>query len=690
MRAPLSVSHCLLASILLLASPSAKADFSDYCSAFFDELEETFETEVVRTFSEEGVDETLNAVTYLYDGKIAAYEIDAATAADLPGADAFTVDEGKWLALCVDGPWEPPAFKLTNNAALALARPVWRRDGQTQLVSGVTTFLHSVSGAGLLLRDASVDLDSVPSSDPSALMVLKNTAGLYPIEGLEITGSTPADFTVVRQWKTATAAPFRGTLTLDSLRWETVEAASALYRATCPSEGDTDADCAETTESLLAFTLSNATLIGTGSETQQSPLVSVVGDLLVSGSTLRDLSFVDPALEATGTIALNQGTALVNLTGSDQEAPAVKAGEEFQASTTLFSGLAGWQSLARADQQVRLEQSYVCGATASDSLLEAGTDESAEAEIVTTAVVQSRFFEGLVTARSASVLNARLANLTLLGVQTPFDSAPKVDLVHAPHGSGNTAEIRSLLSADSAFAASDVTPTAEDVLVWSTDSERDCQDAELLDGCAELAQPPEFTGQETLLGDSGFQACIDEAALLLAELMQAESRADRGESDPEGIDSLEEQTQSLARFLPALLPGQDDLLGTGGAWNESGAWNTACACEAGCDIGAYSGPDAGTCSLSFLAPFVPTTEDTGDSGTPADGTDGTDGTDGASSADSAAPNGASPGTEDPAPFGIGRGCRYGSAGALLLLPLVLAVRRRSSQQAHRAGPSATR
>lgn len=687
MRARPLVSPRLVAAALLLASPDASADFSDYCTAFFDDLEASFSTDVVRTFSDEGIDATLASVEYVPDGKIAGYELDAAAAAATPGSIPFTVAGGSRLALCVDGAWQPPATELSPGSALALARPVWGSDAQTKEAGGVTAFLSSVGGVGLVIQDARVALDTLASTEAASLMVLQNSDGLNAVTGLEVTGTTSSDFTLVRQWETDSAPTFGGTFTLTDLRWEEAQAGAAIYRAVCGAYAASNDGCSEVASSDLTLTLAGATVIGTASEAQQGPLVSVAGDLVVSGSTLRDLDFTDPALEATGAVTLDKGTALLGLGSAEQAVPAVKAGGDLQANTALFSDLSGWKSIARADQRLRVEQSYVCGVSDTDHLVEAGTFAAAEAEVVTTAVLQSRFYESLVSASTASNLTAKLANLTLLGVQTPFESAPSVDLLDANSGS---IEIRSLLSADSVFQTWN-DHTAADVWLWSSDPGQDCRDARIIAGCTELDEAPAFTGSESLLSDSGVQACRDGNALLLADLMQAESRADQGEEDPESVATLEEQIQALAGQLPALLPGQTDLIGTAGAWNGEREWKTACVGAEGGDIGAYSGPDAATCSLSFLAPFVPSTEDTGDSGAGGDGgTDGTDATDGSASADSAPPDAADPLDNDAVPFGLGSGCRYGSAGALAVMPLLLALRRRRGRHAHRATPPAAR
>ena len=399
-------------------------------------------------------------------------------------------------------------------------------------------------------------------------MVLKNSDGLHAVTGLEVTGTASSDFTLVRQWETDPEPTFGGTSTLTDLRWEEAQAGAAIYRAVCGAYAASNDGCADVGASDLTLTLAGATVIGTASEDQQGPLVFVAGDLVVSGSTLRDLDFTDPALEATGAVTLDQGTAL-GLGSAEQAVPAVKAGGDLQASTALFSDLSGWKSIARADQRLRVEQSYVCGVSDTDHLVEAGTFAAAEAEVVTTAVLQSRFYESLVSASTASTLTAKLANLTLLGVQTPFE-LPSVDLFDAESGS---IEIRSLLSADSVFETGPTPPPQTSGSGAPTQSETVRARGSSPAAPSSTRHPPSPAARACCRTTaSGLQGRQRPAAG--GPVAGREPRRPGG-GRPRGA-TLEEQIQALAGRLPALLPGQTDLIGTAGAWNGAREWKTAC------------------------------------------------------------------------------------------------------------------
>lgn len=671
----------LLPTTILLASGPAAADHSEYCTDFFDEIAARYAATYTLRYDNTGVDSSFaSAGPLLTAGEegFVAMEIDPDAAATQPGTDPWTIGNGQALAVCVDGPWEPPAILMGSGAAVALAMPEWNRTDQATEIDGIQTFVYADRSAGVILHDAKLSESAVPLLEPSALLVLSDGAGTHEIRQLEIEGSITGPFSAVRQWLGAYATQFGGRVVLSGLDWEEVQDRSSLFRATCASDGDVEAPCPQETESDLDLTVENSTFVGVESITQAASFVHVVGDLTVSRTTLQDLSFLDPVLEATGNLRLDRGTSLINLLGPDGGVPALKAWGSFGANTTLMTDVDGWRSIAKANADLRIAQSYVCGISGTNQLLEAFTTQPARAEIVTTALVESRFFNGLVDASSAESLTSLLANLTLLDVQTPFDSSPEINLVKPPDAESNVLQVRNVLASESWFVAGPfLTADSERVALWNTSAEQNCSASGLASGCTELAAAPRFVGGDLWSSEGGGHSCAEEAADALAALLQAESREDQGEDRPDGVASLSDQTSALEERLPILLEGQDDLLGGGTSWSVAAEGFADCTALEGADIGAHNGTHSESCTLSFLAPASLDPSDTADT---ADGN-----ADGSSGADSGNPDNKA-GDDDGVPssarfVGLGRGCRYGGAGALMLLPFAFASIRRQHRRA---------
>ena len=610
--------------------------------------------------------------------------------AELRLPDAVSVEHP--VAICSIDPFYPPPIVVRSTATetgmLAMANAIWDDPEQSTEEQGRNSFILS-GGKGLILQDVSFVSGAIDGSLPHDLMRLRDSSGETIIQRLTITGQTE-NLTIVRHESLDTTEEFRGTYRLEDLDWSGIANGSSLFSAACvASDGSGDEqECSTSTVANSNVQISHATISNDpGSASGLPALVDVKGEATLSHVTFQDLGFGDNvAIEASGALKLDLGTALTNLEGTGEHPLLKSRGSDLHVDQTVIAHVFGWSSLLKAPHNhwVQLRESYVCEITETDALVETFYNGNAKVEVISTALVGSRFRKALVTTEASS-LDLFLANLLLLNVQNPNESGNdyRLDLVRAPAIAPDSADVRpqlfNLLVSDSLFFRGDVdfgtAAEIEAVRIWHREGTESCSVSGVDTGdCETLDQAPEFTADDTLSHSEPPTCGIPIEALVdgMRVEVNIDSALDAGaEPDPDDLEGRRRMRETYKLQLPMLYADQLELVDAGATWeSDDGTCRSNNEAEEPADIGAYGG----TCSLSFLAPYERSSSgDTGhgsdtasDTGTPtADDSDSDDNPDA----------GATPSTVR---FGLGAGCRYSAAALLLPLGFLARRRRRST------------
>ena len=651
----------LAVTALLAPAPASASEPSAVCDAFFTNVESTFEgaNRVFRVLN--SLDDVMSCLdgdvlvclNDAGDGALALEARDYLAVELSSGADLDRLDEhweinGKRLAVCSQSPWHPPGIDVKTQfgtAGVALFNAAW--DADSTPVPGTHTFMES-RGTGVLMESSSLDLTGrAAPADGVVRSLLRqhstDTSGnlISPqvwVDGLQVLGEADQGAVLVRhtgQSDSGADCTVNGTVTLSGVSWSGLGEDSALYRSDCVTGEGADCDSPPGDSSTVAVMVAASAVAGDGTPVLSAPLARVEGTLAVSDTVVVGLGFSGASVFASrDQLTLGAGCSLSGLEALDPR-PVLSSEEAEVVATDVYLGdLVGWGAVAYG-QTVAMGGAYLCGLD-TQSLLNAGATEDGVAELVNSAVLGSRFSKAVgVALPGASV---RAANVLFAG--TSDDGTAPTPLVHG----GASLSVTNLLGFESRMVAGTDEADTRDgtVRLWASEAEHeDCAAWGLSTGCETLEDEPVFTADPDVLLQtdcSGVSAALQ--ALLAAE-------AQGGAADAPLADALP--------VLPVLSEDQTALVGAGQTWTADNSLLDCAPAEGDpVDVGAYGGP----CSLSFLAPVsAEEPVDPGDSGaldTALPGTDGAEERQGL----------------------LAAGCRYGSLGGALLVPLGVAARRR--------------
>lgn len=656
----------LAVAALFAPAPASASEPSAVCDAFFTNVESTFEG-ANRVFR---VLDSLGDVMSCLDGEVLVCPNDAGDGAlaleardylavELPSdADLDRLNEhweinGKRLAVCSQSPWHPPGIDVKTQfgtAGVALFNAAW--DGDSTPVPGTHTFVES-RGTGVLLESSSLDLTGrAAPADGVVRSLLRqhstDTSGslISPqvwVDGLQVLGEADQGAVLVRhtgQSDSGADCTVNGTVTLSGVSWSGLGADSALYWSDCVTGEGADCDSPPGDSSTVAVTVAASSVVGDGTPVLSEPLARVEGTLAVRDTVVVGLDFLGASVFASrDQLTLGAGSSLSGLEADALDPRPVLSSEQADVvATDVYLGdLVGWGAVA-SGRKVAVGGAYLCGLD-TQSLLNAGAMDDGVAELVNTAVLGSRFSKAVgVALPGASV---RAANVLFAG--TSDDGTAPTPLVNG----GASLVVTNLLGFESRMVAGTDEADTRDgtVRLWASEAEHeDCGAWGLSTGCETLEDEPVFTADPDVLLQtdcSGVSAALQ--ALLAAE-------AQGGAADALLADALP--------VLPVLSEDQTALVGAGQTWTADNSLLDCAPAEGDpVDVGAYGGP----CSLSFLAPVsAEEPVQPGDSGALDTAVPGTDLGDGAEERQGL----------------LAAGCRYGSLGGALLVPLGVAARRR--------------
>ena len=652
----------LAAAALFAPAPASASEPSAVCDAFFTNVESKFEgaNRVFRAL------DSLNDVMSCLDGDVLVCLNDAGDdalvleardylAVELPSDAGLERLDGHWevngkrLAVCSQSPWHPPGIDVKTQfgtAGVALFNAAW--DADSTPVPGTHTFMES-RGTGVLLESSSLDLTGLEAPADGVVRSLlrqhsTDTSGslVSPqvwADDLQVLGETDQGAVLVRhtgQSDSGADCTVNGTVMLSGVSWSGLGSDSALYRSDCVNGEGADCDSPPGDSSTVSVTVAASAVEGDGTPVLSAPLARVEGTLAVSDTVVVGLDFLGSSVFASrDQLTLGAGSSLSGLDAYELDPrPAVLSSDEADVvATEVYLGdLVGWGTVV-SGRTVAMGGAYLCGLDV-QSLLSAGATPDGVAELVNSAVLGSRFSKAVgVALPGASV---RAANVLFAG--TSDDGTAPTPLVHG----GASLVVTNLLGFESRMVAgTDESDTRDGtVRLWANEAEHeDCAAWGLSTGCETLEDEPVFTADPDVL----LQTDCSGVSPGLQDLLAAEAQG--GAGDALLADALP--------VLPVLSEDQTALVGAGQTWTKTTVRRVRPCRRRLLDVGAY-----GACSLSFLAPVsAEEPVEPGDSGALDTALPGTDGADEARGL-------------------LAAGCRYGSLGGVLLVPLGGAARRR--------------
>ena len=585
----------------------------------------------------------------------------------------FTPDEGVRIAVCCVDPWYPPPIVVQADSAFALYNAVWSAPNQAMSTSysdadgqEIESFILS-SGFGVFIENSRIDASALDSDTSTTLLFLDDAEATYgsSVQELTVEGDTDA-LVLLRQHTADGAFPSRA-ITVADVEWPGVEGRSALYRAGCSTGGADKVvrPCEEGVGSDTTLHVKRSSFGQLGASDAipalSAPFIESVGDVDLEGTVIQGLAFdgAHPAVWTRGGLSLRGATAIVDLDGGGGAHPALKAsGGTLSGDTLLLGDLRGWGSVAFGRQQVEVQQSLLCGISDTDVLLQTQGDDSTT-ELLSSAVYASQLDTALVAAPGDGA-QALLANVLVRDVTGAVAGEPLA------LGDGDAAasapldlSLANLLAADSLLRVGNTaTASASASRSWAGGDATLCDDPDLRGSCGALGAAVEFTSEPQ--GDAALPTptCGGDLEGLI-DLLQQEADADALAADADtGAPEVAavDPGASLQAALPILYADQLDLVDGGRYWQDAEARDSddaaGCFATSQLGIGAYNG--GGSCTLSFLAPVVGSTEpdeEPPDTGAPA----------------AALPDGR---------LTAAGGCRWLGSASALLLPLGLLARRR--------------